>query len=262
MVTPKPRPAFAGRSFALVLRRALEAELQPEDAARVVREAMRMAEVDDVPVEPAGFMVFVLGSLDVAVERKAGREAADRVLEHLEPLLDMARERVKASAVTSGVAPKSLPEMPAVRDEGPLTESGVHPRITPATRPELPEPAPQATILVCSADPKLREWLRRELQGAGHRVVAAHDGHVGLALTVRYSPALVICDREMPRVSGKELVSSLDLALGSNIPDVIMLVEGAVDQESPTGVFLQVPKPVHPEVLQSLVDAALQPRRD
>jgi hypothetical protein len=244
-------------------------------AEAVIFNALNLAGADDVPEDAAGFVFFVLGSLDAAVERRAGRNAADAVLHELEPLLEDARQRVRASATTSGLAPKSQPGFPAVsqppEDRSPasdpsLTESGVHPRVDsepPAaeavgpTSVELPpvQPQTQAVFLVASADARLRDALRRTLQRDGHRVVAAPDGHVGLALCVRYEPAVVICDSDMPRVTGKELVSSIKLALGCCSPRVIMLTPEPL--EPIPDVFHQLPRPVHPDILKRVIDNAL-----
>jgi len=231
--------------------RVLQDRLSLEIADAIMFNALSMADAPMVPDDPAGVLFFVLGSLDVAIERRVGRNAADTILADFEPVLADARERVRASAIRSGVAPKSEPRFPAVDDS--LVESGVHPRVDGTQLDD--KPAEVGTILVVSADGAQRDGLRRQLQDEGHRVVAAHDGHVGLALAVRYQPDVVICDLDMPRVSGKELVSSLKLALGRRHPRVILLTETVVDPIP--DVTHQVPKPVHPKVLRHLIADAL-----
>lgn len=235
--------------------RVLQTKLNLEVADAIMFNAMRMAGAGAIPDDPAGVLFFVLGSLDVAVERRVGRNVADEILAELEPVLTDARERAAATAYHSGVAPKSEPSFPAVapRDEA-LIESGVHPRVDADTDAD-PRPSDLGTILVVSADSRERDALRRQLQREGHRVVAAHDGHVGLALCVRYEPELVICDLDLPRVSGRELISSLKLALGSHCPRVILLTASVIDPVA--DVTYQVPKPVHPDVLRHLVAASL-----
>ena len=260
MSTPKPRPAPRGESYANALMRVLHDELGLEVADAIMFNAMSMAGTGVIPDDPAGVLFFVLGSLDVAVERRVGRNVADEILANLEPVLTDARERAAATAYHSGVAPKSEPSLPAVApiDEA-LTESGVHPRVEALdARAEIgrtPSPSEVGTILVVSADGRHRDGLRRRLQREGHRVVAAQDGHVGLALCVRYEPDIVICDLDMPRVSGKELVSSLKLALGHHLPRIILLTPSVVDPVP--DVTHQVPKPIHPDVLRHLIAASL-----
>ncbi|MEQ9322788.1 MAG: response regulator [Polyangiaceae bacterium] len=235
--------------------RVLHDELGLEVADAIMFNAMRMAGTGAIPEDPAGVLFFVLGSLDVAVERRVGRNTADEILAELEPVLTDARERAAATAYHSGVAPKSEPSFPAVTtvDET-LVESGVHPRVEAEASPAT-LPAEVGTIVVVSADGRERDGLRRRLQQQGHRVVAARDGHVGLALCVRYEPDVVICDLDMPRVSGRELVSSLKLALGDHRPRIILLTPSVVDPIP--DVTYQVPKPVHPQVLRHLIKASL-----
>jgi CheY-like chemotaxis protein len=276
--TPKPRLAPEGEPFAPDLSDALCDLLTRELADAVLFNALRMADTSVVPNDPAGFVLFVLGSLDVAVERCAGRVAADDLLTRVQPLLSRARAQVvtSASAPSSDVAPRSYPALPAI-DEPVIgvDESGVH-SLPEDWRPlplqdfpshdsashdlashdlALEDPASDPTLLIASADAVARNDLRRLLEAAGYRVVAAPDGHVALALCVRYEPTLVITDLEMPRVTGKELLSSIKLALAKRAPPVIMLTE--VPLAPVSGVLEQVAKPVSPRAILDLVHDAL-----
>jgi DNA-binding response OmpR family regulator len=66
-----------------------------------------------------------------------------------------------------------------------------------------------ARILVIDDEAALRDTMRRALEKAGHEVVVAEDGKVGLAL-YRDKPAdLVITDIFMPGQDGFEIIREL-----------------------------------------------------
>ena len=58
------------------------------------------------------------------------------------------------------------------------------------------------TILIVEDSPVQAELLRRALEGAGYRVVAASNGAEGLALARENHPAAVVSDVNMPIMDG------------------------------------------------------------
>jgi DNA-binding response OmpR family regulator len=66
-----------------------------------------------------------------------------------------------------------------------------------------------ATILVIEDDTEIRELFAEILTDAGHEVLTAADGAVGLALYERYRPTLVITDLLVPGISGLEIIERL-----------------------------------------------------
>ena len=61
---------------------------------------------------------------------------------------------------------------------------------------------PEATILIVEDSPVQAELLRRALEGAGYKVIAARDGAEGLALAKANKPAAVVSDINMPVMDG------------------------------------------------------------
>ncbi|MFO0842235.1 MAG: response regulator [Gemmataceae bacterium] len=59
-----------------------------------------------------------------------------------------------------------------------------------------------ATVLVIDDNATFREFCRMVLEGAGHAVLEAPDGRVGLAAFEREAPELVLCDLFMPEQDG------------------------------------------------------------
>jgi DNA-binding response OmpR family regulator len=58
------------------------------------------------------------------------------------------------------------------------------------------------TILLVDDDAELLNNLRTALEAQGYRVLTAEDGNLGLALSERESPDLVVVDMMMPKKSG------------------------------------------------------------
>lgn len=66
------------------------------------------------------------------------------------------------------------------------------------------------TKIVCIEDEAdFREALVEFLEDLGYQVVQADNGKDGLDVIVEHRPALVICDRMMPLMSGAELLQTL-----------------------------------------------------
>jgi two-component system copper resistance phosphate regulon response regulator CusR len=64
-------------------------------------------------------------------------------------------------------------------------------------------------ILVVEDEPKLAEYLRKGLMGAGFTVDVAHDGLDGLHLAVEGSYDAIVLDRMLPGIDGLGLVAAL-----------------------------------------------------
>jgi CheY-like chemotaxis protein len=74
-----------------------------------------------------------------------------------------------------------------------------------------------AKILVIDDHRELRELFAEVLVSAGHEVISAPDGSLGLALYARHQPTIVITDLEVPAVSGLEVIEHVRLDPGVRI---------------------------------------------
>jgi CheY-like chemotaxis protein len=74
-----------------------------------------------------------------------------------------------------------------------------------------------AKILVIDDQPAVRELFADVLMIAGHDVITASDGSMGLALCARHHPALVITDLQLPGLPGLTVVERLSLEPGLKI---------------------------------------------
>ncbi len=67
----------------------------------------------------------------------------------------------------------------------------------------------QTSILVIEDEEDLCEILQEELTAVGYKVSVAHNGLEGLSRLQETEPDLIICDRNMPSMSGHELLERL-----------------------------------------------------
>jgi len=68
---------------------------------------------------------------------------------------------------------------------------------------------PDTTILIVEDSPVQAELLRRAIEEAGYRVIAARDGAEGLALAKAHKPAVVVSDINMPVMDGYALCHAI-----------------------------------------------------
>jgi len=73
-----------------------------------------------------------------------------------------------------------------------------------------------ARILVIDDEPALRRMLSRALASAGHFVLEAKDGRLGLDAIRQHHPDLVLCDVNMPEMSGFELLQAVRAQPGAS----------------------------------------------
>lgn len=66
-----------------------------------------------------------------------------------------------------------------------------------------------ARILVIEDEAAVLEMLSDELGVQGHAVIEARNGEEGLQKFVDEKPDLVLCDRDMPKMSGYDLLTTV-----------------------------------------------------
>jgi two-component system response regulator (stage 0 sporulation protein F) len=92
---------------------------------------------------------------------------------------------------------------------------------------------PMATILVIDDQEAVRALLRIVLEGAGHEVLEASNGRLGLALYRERSADLIITDIVMPEMNGLELM----VELTRNFLNVkVIAISGGLESEGPLNV--------------------------
>ena len=92
-----------------------------------------------------------------------------------------------------------------------------------------------ATILVIDDQEPVRSLLRLVLEGAGHDVLEASNGRLGIELYQKRSADLIITDIFMPEMDGLELM--LELAR-SFLNVKVIAMSGAVEESGLTAAKL------------------------
>jgi DNA-binding NtrC family response regulator len=113
-----------------------------------------------------------------------------------------------------------------------------------------------ATILVIDDQEPVRALLRLVLEAAGHDVLEAANGRLGLALYRERSADLIITDINMPEMNGLEMM----LDLTRNFLNVkVIAMSGGLESEGALGMAKQLgarqtfQKPIKMERLLSAV---------
>jgi signal transduction histidine kinase/DNA-binding response OmpR family regulator len=119
------------------------------------------------------------------------------------------------------------------------------------------------TILVIDDEAPIRQILRQTLEAAGHRVLEAEDGIVGLSKARDKHPDLIVLDVMMPKLSGFDVAASLKNDpehLG--IPIMMLTVVDDAQRAFGLGVDRYVTKPFEPQQIAHEVQDLLQERSE
>lgn len=123
-------------------------------------------------------------------------------------------------------------------------------------------------ILVIDDNPGMLKVLDKWLKVAGYEVLEAWDGRMGLELTRREKPDLVLLDILMPNMDGKEFVRSLQKE--KDLKDIpVIFITVCIDLEKDKGhetidvdgvKYPGFAKPLHNARLLSLIRKTLNRR--
>jgi DNA-binding NarL/FixJ family response regulator len=117
-------------------------------------------------------------------------------------------------------------------------------------------------ILLVEDDAETAELIAEDLQERGYIVSIANDGHSGLSAILKTDPDLVLCDINMPGMSGFEVMEQLVALAPSHEAVPFVFLTARTDRDSELkgrrlGADDYVTKPVDFEILASIIDARL-----
>jgi two-component system phosphate regulon response regulator PhoB len=119
-----------------------------------------------------------------------------------------------------------------------------------------------ARVLVIEDEPDLREVLQYNLTQAGHKVVSAATGELGLKLALETRPDLVLLDLMLPDVSGTVVAKTLRREPQTQGVPIIMVTAKAEEVDRIVGFELgaddYVIKPFSVRELLLRIDAVLR----
>ncbi|WBA41507.1 hybrid sensor histidine kinase/response regulator transcription factor [Hymenobacter canadensis] len=162
--------------------------------------------------------------------------------------------------------PASFLEAPVGHILTPLTldEDAEVPLAAAAPPPDTAAPAlPEPTALIIEDHDELRDFLVQKLQ-PHFRVSTAADGATGLRLAAETIPDVIVCDVNMPELSGLEVATALkgDWRT-SHIPLVLLTARSAPEQQVEgvqAGADLYLTKPFNPTFLLESLRTLLRNR--
>jgi two-component system cell cycle response regulator DivK len=122
-----------------------------------------------------------------------------------------------------------------------------------------------ARILVVEDNEANFELLTHLLKAFGYSVLTAWDGEEGWEVARREAPDLILCDLQMPKVDGYELLRRLRLDPNLSAHPVIAVtaysMRGDRDKVLASGFDGYIPKPIVPEEFAGQVEHFLMCRR-
>ncbi|MGO9426213.1 MAG: response regulator [Steroidobacteraceae bacterium] len=122
--------------------------------------------------------------------------------------------------------------------------------------------SPNKRILCIEDDAETAALIAEDLRDRGYTVNIATDGHSGLSAILKESPDLVLCDINMPGMTGFEIMERL-LSLAPQFDAVpFIFLTARTDRDSELkgrrlGADDYVTKPVDFEILAAIIDARL-----
>ncbi|MCA9631041.1 MAG: response regulator [Myxococcales bacterium] len=109
------------------------------------------------------------------------------------------------------------------------------------------------TILVVDDSASVRQQVRLALSQAGFDVLEAGDGQAGLdQITANDGIAAVVCDVNMPRMNGIEMVEKVAGSPRKGVPIVMLTTEGQpamIQRAKAAGAKGWIVKPFKPDLL-------------
>jgi two-component system chemotaxis response regulator CheY len=120
-----------------------------------------------------------------------------------------------------------------------------------------------ARVLVVDDSKFSRNLAMRALREAGHEVLEAHDGALGLEAVRQHGPDCVVLDMLMPVLDGQGFLRRLR-GDGSGLPVVVLTADVQAGTRSlcgGLGVSGFINKPVRAEELQAVVERAIRGAR-
>lgn len=121
----------------------------------------------------------------------------------------------------------------------------------------------KATILVIEDDDASRQLVTYLLEAAGHRVLAAENGAVGVRVALAESPDIILCDLQMPVMNGYEVARSLRTSMIWRVVPLVAVtafsMPGDREKALDVGFNEHLSKPITPETFVQQVEAFLGP---
>jgi DNA-binding NtrC family response regulator len=123
-----------------------------------------------------------------------------------------------------------------------------------------------AKILIVDDEPAARFGMRRTLDKLGYTIEEAADGQTALRLIMDFKPDIVLCDINMPKMNGLQLVQDIQNLEVQNVSKPLVIVITAYGSERiavsimKAGAYDYLNKPYDVDELRLVVKNALEKR--
>ena len=87
-------------------------------------------------------------------------------------------------------------------------------------------------LLIIEDDPLLRETLTEILEVYGHNVIQAENGEDGVKMFSKSKPDLLICDINMPKMNGFEVLEKIKTLVGASKLPPFMFLSAKTSQKN------------------------------
>lgn len=120
-----------------------------------------------------------------------------------------------------------------------------------------------ALVIVIEDEQDIREDIADDIRDAGHEVITAENGHIGIKLITVRKPDLVICDMSMKEMTGYEVIVTLqkDHPALANIPFIFISAHAssrAIKDGIGLGASDYITKPIDFDKLIKSIDMHLE----
>tara|TARA_B110000444_G_C18241262_1_gene323182 strand:+ start:22 stop:390 length:369 start_codon:yes stop_codon:yes gene_type:complete len=118
-------------------------------------------------------------------------------------------------------------------------------------------------LLIIEDDPLLRETLTEILEVYGHIVIQAENGEDGVKMFSKSKPDLLICDINMPKMNGFEVLEKIKTLVGASKLPPFMFLSAKTSQKNikhclDLGAVDFISKPYSALALLKLIDLRLK----
>lgn len=121
-------------------------------------------------------------------------------------------------------------------------------------------------ILVVDDEPYIVEVIEINLLKAGYKVITAYDGEEALKKVEQEKPDLVVCDVNMPKLDGFEVLKRLKSNMATRYLPVVMLTARSSDEDVFKGWHFKadqyLTKPFNPQQVVVVVNNIFKDREE
>lgn len=134
--------------------------------------------------------------------------------------------------------------------------------LSPPSDQSAPEPRKELSFLIVDDSQSMRKIIKRGLSKLGYlKTLEAYDGKDALKVMAENAVDFVICDWNMPRMKGIDLLRELRTREEyKNLPFLMVSAEAKTEdifEAIQSGVTNYLPKPFSVEMLQRKIEAVL-----